>query len=68
MSPRENDIEGQTRASIVRKGLGELGWSEGRNLQIDFRWAGGDAARARAYAAELVRLTPDVIIANSTHA
>jgi putative ABC transport system substrate-binding protein len=66
MVPRENDIEAQTRASIIRKGLGELGWSEGRNLQIDFRWSGGDAARAKAYAAELVRLMPDVIIANST--
>jgi putative ABC transport system substrate-binding protein len=66
MSPRENDIEAQIRTSIVRKGLGELGWSDGRNLQIDFRWSGGDAARAKAYAAELVRLTPDVIIANST--
>jgi putative ABC transport system substrate-binding protein len=66
MFSRENDEEGQTRASIVRKGLEELGWSEGRNLQIDFRWSGGDAARASAYAGELVRLTPDVIIANST--
>jgi putative ABC transport system substrate-binding protein len=66
MSPRENDIEAQTRASIVRKGLGELGRSEGRNLQIDFRWSGGDAGRAKANAAELVRLTPDIIIANST--
>jgi len=46
--------------------LGALGWIEGGNIQIDYRWAGGDAARARAYAAELVRLSPDVIIANST--
>jgi putative tryptophan/tyrosine transport system substrate-binding protein len=66
MSPREDDLEAQTRASLLRNGLGELGWTEGRNIHIDYRWAGGDAARARAYAAELVRLTPDVIIANST--
>ena len=66
MSPREDDIEAQTRASILRKGLGALGWTEGDNIQIDYRWAGGDAARARVYAAELVRLAPDVIIANST--
>jgi ABC-type uncharacterized transport system substrate-binding protein len=66
MAPRENDMEAQIRTSIVKKGLGELGWSEGRNLQIDFRWSGGDAGRAKAYAAELVRLTPDVIVANST--
>jgi putative tryptophan/tyrosine transport system substrate-binding protein len=66
MSPREGDLEAQRRASILRNGLGELGWTEGRNIYIDFRWAAGDAARARAYAAELVRLTPDVITANST--
>ena len=66
MSSREDDLESQSRASTLRKGLGELGWTEGKNIQIDYRWTGGDAARASAYAAELVRLTPDVIIANST--
>jgi putative ABC transport system substrate-binding protein len=66
MSPRENDPEGQMRASIIRKGLGELGWTEGRTVQVDFRWASGDSVRASGYAAELVRLKPDVIIANST--
>jgi len=66
MSPREDDLEARRRVSILRNGLGELGWTEGRNIHIDYRWAAGDAARARAYAAELVRLTPDVIIANST--
>ena len=66
MSPREDDPEAPVRVSTLTKGLGELGWSEGRNIHIDFRWSGGDAARARAYAAELVSLTPDVIIANST--
>jgi len=40
--------------------------TEGRNLQIDFRWVGGDEGRARAYAAELVKLGPDVIITIST--
>src|SRR5262252_10259238 len=66
MSPRENDLEARRRVSILRNGLEERGWTEGRNIHIDYRWAAGDAARARAYAAELVRLTPDVIIANST--
>jgi putative ABC transport system substrate-binding protein len=66
MSPREDDLEAQTRANTFKRGLRELGWTEGRNIHIDVRWAGGDAASARAYAAELVRLTPDVIIANST--
>jgi putative ABC transport system substrate-binding protein len=66
MSPGEDDVEAQARASILRKGLEELGWNEGRSVQLDFRWSGGDATRAAAYAAELVRLTPDVIIVNST--
>jgi len=66
MSPREDDLEIQIRAGTLRKGLAELGWVEGRNVHIDFRWAGGDAARASAYAAEIVRLMPDVIVANST--
>jgi len=66
MSPREDDQEAQTRASTLRKGLEDLGWTEGRNIHMDFRWSGGDAARANTYAAELVRSMPDVIIANST--
>jgi putative ABC transport system substrate-binding protein len=66
MSTREDDQESQTRASILRKGLADLGWTEGHNLHIDFRWSGGDDGRARAYAAELVGLRPDVIIAVST--
>jgi putative ABC transport system substrate-binding protein len=44
MSPREDDLEAQRRASILRNGLGELGWTEGRNIHIDYRWAAGDAA------------------------
>ncbi len=66
MAPREDDTEAKIRAGIVREELRELGWSEGRNLEIDFRWSGGDAGHAKAYAAELVQLAPDVIIANST--
>jgi putative ABC transport system substrate-binding protein len=50
----------------LREGLQKLGWTEGLNLRIDLRWAAGDADRIRAYAAELVRLKPDVILANST--
>jgi putative tryptophan/tyrosine transport system substrate-binding protein len=44
MSPREDDLEAQRRASILRNGLGELGWTDGRNIHIDYRWAAGDAA------------------------
>src|SRR5262249_20252464 len=43
----------------------EAGWSVGRNLQIDIRWGAGDADRFRRYAAELVGLAPDVILATS---
>jgi putative ABC transport system substrate-binding protein len=66
MSPHEDDSEAQTRAVILREGLGELGWTEGRNIHFEYRFAGGDAARAKAYAAELVSVAPDVIVANST--
>jgi putative ABC transport system substrate-binding protein len=47
------------------RGLQELGWVEGRNIQIDYRWGGGDLDRVRRYAAELVALTPDVILVSS---
>jgi putative ABC transport system substrate-binding protein len=47
-------------------GLQQLGWTDGRNVRIDTRWPGGDADRARKYAAELVALAPDVILASST--
>jgi putative tryptophan/tyrosine transport system substrate-binding protein len=66
MSTREDDPDGQVRAGMINKGLEELGWTEGRNIELDFRWAGGDPVRASSYAAELVRLKPDVIVANST--
>ena len=66
ISTREDDPDGQARAALLRQGLSELGWSEGRNIHIDYRWAGGDEARAKASAAELVRQKPDVIVANST--
>jgi len=66
VSTREGDLESQSRASILRNGLAELGWTEGHNLHVDFRWIGGDEGRARAYAAEIVGLRPDAIVANST--
>src|SRR5215469_8683986 len=66
ISTREDDPDGQARAALLRQGLSELGWTEGRNIHIDYRWAGGDAAQAEANAAELVSQKPDVIVANST--
>ena len=49
----------------LRAGLRELGWLEGRNIQIDHRWQSGDAERFRASAAELVGMKPDVIFAGN---
>ena len=61
-----NDLEGLARAALFRQGLSELGWTEGRNIHVDYRWIGGDADRAKANAAELVSQKPDVIVTNST--
>lgn len=67
-STAENDPEGQARILAFRRGLHELGWTESRNLRIDYRWGAGDPVRAHASAAELVLLKPDVIVANGTAA
>ena len=48
------------------QGLQELGWTDGRNIRIDTRWTAGDADRMRRYAAELVALAPDVILASGS--
>jgi putative ABC transport system substrate-binding protein len=66
MSNAEHDPEGYARAAALRAGLREFGRIEGPNLRIDWRWSGGDVGRTTAYAAELVALAPDVIIANSS--
>jgi putative ABC transport system substrate-binding protein len=60
-----DDAEGQARVKAPQQGLRELGWIEGKNVRIDYRWTAGDADRARTYAAELVRLSPDVIVAHT---
>jgi ABC-type uncharacterized transport system substrate-binding protein len=59
----ENDPEGQARIATLREGLSELGWSDGGNVRIDTRWGASDVDRYRQYAAELVALAPDVIVA-----
>jgi putative tryptophan/tyrosine transport system substrate-binding protein len=64
----ENDPEGQHRATALREGLQKLGWVVGRNLQIDFQWGFGDADWIRSAAERLLRLAPDVILANGTPA
>jgi len=57
---------GQTRIAAFLQGLQQSGWSDGRNVRIDIRWAAGDADRIRRYAAELVSFAPDVILANGS--
>jgi ABC-type uncharacterized transport system substrate-binding protein len=66
MSNSEDDPLAQARVTAFRQALAELGWVEGRNLNIEWRWTGGDITRVREYATELVRLAPDVIVANGT--
>jgi ABC-type uncharacterized transport system substrate-binding protein len=66
MNLAERDPEGQARTGALREGLAKLGWTEGRELQIEYRWFAGDPDRARAYAAELVKLKPEVIFAGAT--
>jgi putative tryptophan/tyrosine transport system substrate-binding protein len=59
-----DDPAGQARLVAFVQALQELGWTDGRNMRIDPRWAAGDAKRFRRYAAELVELAPDVILAS----
>jgi putative tryptophan/tyrosine transport system substrate-binding protein len=63
MTNAEDDPEGWTRAAAFRQGLRGLGWTEGQNLRIDWRWSGGDVERMRDYAAEAAALAPDLIVA-----
>jgi putative ABC transport system substrate-binding protein len=63
-----NDPESQARLAAFAQGLQQSGWSIGQNLRIDYRWGAGDADNMRKYAAELVALAPDVILAHSSAA
>jgi hypothetical protein len=63
MNLSEGDREAQRLVATFREGLAQLGWTAGRNLRIDYRWSAGDNERIRRYAAELVALAPDVILA-----
>src|ERR1700730_13168691 len=58
--------ESQPRLAAFQQGLQQLGWTEGSNVRIDYYWGAGDADRIRKYAAELVALAPDVILANGS--
>jgi putative tryptophan/tyrosine transport system substrate-binding protein len=64
MSVAAEGTEGQARLAAFLKGLQQLGWTDGNNVRIEHRWGAGDADRIRSYAAELVALSPDVILAS----
>jgi len=66
MALARTDPEAQLRAKALEAGLRELGWVEGRNLRLDYRWAPGEASTLRAEAAELIRSMPELIVAHST--
>jgi putative ABC transport system substrate-binding protein len=63
-----DDPESQARATAFVQGLQELGWTDGRNMRIDYRWGLGEADRLRKSAAELVALAPDAILAGGNPA
>jgi ABC-type uncharacterized transport system substrate-binding protein len=63
MSGAESDSEMQARLASFRQGLGRFGWSEGRNVRVDYRFAAANTDRAHELARELIALQPDVLVA-----
>jgi putative ABC transport system substrate-binding protein len=61
-----SDAVGQARVAAFSRGLQELGWTEGRNIHIDYRWVGGESERSRASAKDVIDLQPEVIFAQGT--
>jgi ABC-type uncharacterized transport system substrate-binding protein len=68
MGMTADDPIGQARIAAFLHGLQQLGWTDGRNVRVDARWGGSNADNMRKYAAELVALAPDVILAHSSAA
>ena len=66
MNRAPNDSEGQARLAALRQALQQLGWNEGRNVQIDIRYGEDNIDRERKYAVELLALSPDIIVASGT--
>ena len=66
MDQAQDDTESSPRTAAFLRGLQQLGWTDGRNVHIDTRWAAGDANLHRRYAAELVALAPDVLLATAS--
>jgi putative ABC transport system substrate-binding protein len=68
MNVASDDAEGQVRNNAFVQGLQEAGWAVGRNIRIEYRWGAGDTDRIHQYAAELIALAPDAILAAGTSA
>src|SRR5262249_41827266 len=68
MAVAESDEDSPTRVSAFEQSLARLGWTLGRNLWIDYRWAAGDIERIRIAVPELIGLVPDAILADGTPA
>ena len=66
MAAPENDREYQAFLAAFREGLQKLGWVEGRNIRIDYRWAAFDAEAMQRFAKDLIALQPDLIVSQST--
>src|SRR5262245_19999628 len=67
MAYTESDSEAQTRVAAFREGLQKLGWAEGRNIRIEYRWApAGDAESRQQFAKDLVALQPELIVTDGT--
>ena len=66
MGYAEVDMEGQSYLAAFREGLQKLGWTDGRNIRIDYRWGALDAESLQRFAKQLVALQPDLILAQST--
>jgi putative tryptophan/tyrosine transport system substrate-binding protein len=68
MALKEDDPQGRADVLAFQQALLELGWIDGRNIRLDYRWATGDPDRVRAEATDLVQSAPDAIVVNSTPA
>ena len=66
MNRAANDPEGKSRLAVFKQAMEQLGWSDGRNMRIEIRWGEDDIDLERKYAAELVALSPDLILAAGT--
>jgi putative tryptophan/tyrosine transport system substrate-binding protein len=66
MAISADDPEGQARVTAFRQGLQKLGWTEGQNVRVDTRWTAGNIDLDRKFAAELVALAPDVLLATAS--